>query len=131
MKIAPHYIKEAERIIKNYNKSIQELSVFEKSLADNKDMLLKLKNEIDVLKSSYDTDISKKQKLAEIMTNYDKEINRLQNIMMPYVTELEKLKKDSSILYGILKEKYPGASDKQLQEQIFKQLDEERNSSIS
>jgi len=128
MKIAPQYIKEAKRIIKNYNNSIQELTVFENALFENKNMLLKLKSEIDELKNSRETDISKKQKLAEVMVGYDKEITRLQNIIMPYVTQLEKLKKDSTILYKVLKEKYPGFSDTQLQEQIFKQLDEEQKS---
>ena len=68
----------------------------------------------------------KKQKLAGVMNGYDKEIGRLQDIMLPYIAQLEKLKKDSNILYGVLKEKYPGASDKQLQEQIFRQLEEEK-----
>jgi GTPase involved in cell partitioning and DNA repair len=125
MRIEPQYIKESERIIKNYNTVIAELAVFEKTLSENKDLLLKLKDDIDDLKNSKGTELLKKQKLFEVMNGYDKEIVRLQDIMLPYVAKLEKLKKESSILYKILKEKHPGASDKQLQAQIFKQLDEE------
>jgi len=126
MNIEPQYIKESARIIKNYNNIIAELAVFEKTLGENKDMLLKLKDDIDALKNSKGTDLLKKQKLAGVMNGYDKEIGRLQDIMLPYIAQLEKLKKDSNILYGVLKEKYPGASDKQLQEQIFRQLEEEK-----
>lgn len=126
MKIEEQYIKESARIIKNYNSVIEYLADFEKSLSENKEMLLKLKDDIDALKNSNGTDLLKKQKLAEVMNGYDKEIGRLQDIMLPYIAKLEKLKKDSNILYGVLKEKYPGASDKQLQEQIFRQLEEEK-----
>ncbi len=126
MKIEQQYIKESARIIKNYNSVIEYLADFEKSLSENKEMLLKLKDDIDALKNSNGTDLLKKQKLAEVMNGYDKEIGRLQDIMLPYIAKLEKLKKDSNILYGVLKEKYPGASDKQLQEQIFRQLEEEK-----
>ena len=126
MKIDNHYITEANRIITNYNKVVAELAVFEKTLADNKTMLLKMKDDVEDLKNSNGTDLLKKQKLAEIMHSYDKEIGRLQDVMMPYVSQLEKLRKDSSVLYGVLKEKYPGASDDQLQEQIFRQIEEQK-----
>jgi hypothetical protein len=126
MKIDKHYITEANRIITTYNKVVAELAVFEKTLSDNKEILLKMKDDVEDLRNSNGTDLSKKQKLADIMHSYDKEIGRLQDVMMPYVSQLEKLKKDSNVLYGVLKEKYPGASDDQLQEQIFKQLEEEK-----
>jgi GTPase involved in cell partitioning and DNA repair len=126
MKIDNHYITEANRIITSYNKVVAELAVFEKTLADNKTMLLKMKDDVEDLKNSNGTDLLKKQKLAEIMHSYDKEIGRLQDVMMPYVSQLEKLRKDSSVLYGVLKEKYPGASDDQLQEQIFRQIEEQK-----
>lgn len=126
MRIEAQYVKESKRIITNYNKVVSELSVFEKTLSENKDILLKLKDDIDALKDMKGTDLLKKSKLAEVMSGYDKEIGRLQDIMMPYVAQLERLKKDSTVLYGILKEKYPGASDTQLQQQIFSQLDEEK-----
>lgn len=126
MKIDNHYITEANRIITSYNKVVAELAVFEKTLADNKTMLLKMKDDVEELKNSSGTDLLKKQKLADIMHSYDKEIGRLQDVMMPYVSQLEKLRKDSSVLYGVLKEKYPGASDDQLQEQIFRQIEEQK-----
>jgi len=126
MRIETQYVKESKRIITNYNKVVSELAVFEKTLSENKDILIKLKDDIDALKDMKGTDLLKKSKLAEVMSGYDKEIGRLQDIMMPYVAQLERLKKDSTVLYGVLKEKYPGASDTQLQQQIFSQLDEEK-----
>jgi len=124
MKIEIQYIKEAKRIIDNYNAAISELGIFETTLAENKRLLLDMKSSIEKLKQSNDTDLLKKQKVFDVMSGYDKEIDRLQDVMLPYVTKLETLKKDSNILYGILKEKYPGATDKQLQEHIFEQLEE-------
>ena len=126
MKIEKQYIKEAKRIIDNYNTAIAELGIFEKTLSENKEVLLKLKDDIEKIKQDDDTDLLKKQKLFDIMSGYDMEIDRLQEIMLPYITLLKTLKKDSTLLYGILKEKYPGATDKQLQEEIFNQLEQDK-----
>ena len=123
MKIELQYVKEAKRIVENYNSIIDELAVFEKTLADNKNMLLSLQKDIDNLSDLKGTELLKKSKLFEVLTEYDKKILKLQEVMLPYISKLEVLKKDSNILYGILKEKYPGATDKQLQEHLFKEIE--------
>lgn len=124
MRIEDQYIREAARIIKLYNKLLSELATFEKTLNENKQLLLNLQSEVEALSASTDTDLLKKQKLYDIMLSHDKEIVRMQNIMLPYVSSLEQVKKDSAILYGVLKEKYPGVKEADLQTQIFLQLDE-------
>lgn len=124
MIIEARYIVESKRIIDNYNKAIGELQIYENTLSQNKNILIKMKNDIEKIKQTDDTDLLKKQRLFEVMSGYDKDIERLKTIIEPYITQLEALKKDSATLYGILKEVYPGATDKQLQEQIFKQMEE-------
>lgn len=124
MIIETRYIIESKRIIDNYTKAIGELQHYEKTLTDNKNLLSSIKTSIEELQKSNDTDLLKKQKVYDIMLNYDIEIDRLKITIEPYITKLENLKKDSAVLYGILKEVYPGATDIQLQEQIFNQMKE-------
>lgn len=117
------YIKEAKRIIDSYNSIVKDLEIVEATIKENKEHMDKIKIQIDILHTSNEPNLLKKQQIFEIMASYEKEISKLQNVMDPYIKKLDKLKKESHVLYGILKEKYPGKTDNQLQEIIFKQLD--------
>lgn len=120
--IEQHYIKEAKRIIDTYKNVIDDINIFETTLIDNKDKLLKLKENIDDLRENQGTNLLKRSQLTDFMNSYEIEINKMQDQMLPYVKQLEKLKKDSNTLYGILKEKYPGVSDEDLQKHLHSKL---------
>lgn len=122
--IKKHYIKESLRIINKYNEIVEKLNEFQAALVDNKQALVNLQKEIDKLSYNNSPELQKRQELSDIMLNYDKEVNKLHNIIIPYLSEMEQIKKESDILYKSIKENYPGYEDKVLQEQIFKQIQE-------
>mgnify|MGYP006898474332 CR=1 FL=1 len=124
MKIDKQYIIEAKRIINDYNDTINNLKTFEIALEDNKQILISLQQDLIKLNNTSDTDLSKKIHLHEIMLKYDIEVDKLHKIMMPYLSKLEDIKKNSHVLYKLLHEKYPSMTDKQLQEQIFLQIEQ-------
>lgn len=122
MKIKEQYIIEAKHIIAEYNETINDLKTFENALHENKETLITLQNDLNKLSNSNNTDMALKNELNNVMAKYDKQIDKLHKVMFPYISKLENIKKRSSILYNTLHEKYPGFSDKQLQEQIFSQF---------
>jgi len=122
--IKKHYIKESLRIINKYNEIVEKLNEFQTALVDNKQALVNLQKEIDKLSYNNAPELQKRQELSDIMVNYDKEVNKLHSIIIPYLSEMEQIKKESDILYKSIKENYPGYENKVLQEQIFKQIQE-------
>lgn len=122
--IKKHYIKESFRIINKYNEIVNKLNEFQTALVDNKQALVNLQKEIEKLSYNNAPEFQKRQELSDIMLQYDKEVNKLHNIIIPYLSEMEQIKKESDILYKTIKENYPGYEDKVLQEQIFKQIQE-------
>lgn len=124
MTIELQYIKESDRIIKSYKLLINDLNKISQDLEVNKKELVKLQENIERLKKSKEPDLQRRSELTHIMNEYDKQINSMEKIIQPKLEKLEEIKKESKNLYDILHQKYPGLTDKQLQEQIFKQLDE-------
>lgn len=117
------YIKESKRIIDSYNNYMNKVDSISLLLEQKKDTLVNIKKKIDSIYTSKDTELLKHQQLLEVINEYDKEVNDLQNRINPYLTKIEKLKDDSKNLYLLIKEKYPGYDDKELQIQIGKQLE--------
>jgi len=112
--IEDQYVIEAKRIILEYDKVTLATNEVQKALNYSKNTILKYQNDLESLKGKTMPDKLKEQELYQIMTEYEKNINSMQNEIKPYLEQLESLKKSSHVLYGILKEKYPGATDLQL-----------------
>lgn len=124
VKIDLLYIKESKRIIDTYDELIQYVNNIYNILEENKKILLDIQTDINNIEENEETQIQKLEKLQETIIEYDKEVIKLKSELEPYLEKIEKVKKDSALLYKTIKENYPGMSDKDLQTQIFKQIKE-------
>ena len=123
IKIEPQYVLEAKRIINEADKVTAAVGDVQSALSTSKNAILKFQTELEALKNKSEPDKIKEQEMFRIMTEYEKDINSMQTKIKPHLDLLENLKKASHILYGILKEKYPGASDDQLKNALTKELE--------
>jgi len=118
------YIKQSKKIIDDHKLIMNSLEYFEKILNNNKQVLLQYKDQIEIIDNSTDEAMLKHQKISEMMDDYDASVEKMKKDIEPYIKKLEQIKKESSILYKIIKDKYPSVDDKELQQQIFKQIQE-------
>jgi len=126
-KIKIEYVKESIRIIDSYNLQIEKIESIRVLLESKKSAFVDIKSEVDELTQSTDTELFKHQKLLEIINMYDKEVNDMQSTLEPYLKKIEELKKESTNLYALLKEKHVGITDDVLQKQLHKQISEYKN----
>ena len=126
-KIDIQYVKESIRIIDSYNHQMERIESIQVLLESKKTVFVDIKEQIDELSASDDTELGKQQKLLEIINVYDKEVSDMQTKLDPYLKNIERLKKESSNLYAILKEKHIGVADEALQKQLHKQISELKN----
>lgn len=122
IKIEQRYVLEAKRIILEYDKVKSIMGNIESTLEGHKAAVLQLQSELEKLKLKPEPEALKEQEMYQLMTNYEKTINKLQNEVKPHIELIEGLKKSSHLLYGILKEQYPGASDVQLRDALNAEL---------
>lgn len=116
------YLKEALSIIKEYDKTIKDIDKYSEFISSVKQSIINMQKDIDKLEKS-DTNLSiKNAELFKFITEHEKIIAKEQIKVQPFLDAIEVLKKRSIILYDILKEKYPGASDTQLQQAIQQQI---------
>lgn len=104
------YINEAKRIRSEYIKNLKHISDKEDIVNDIMKDMEKLKSELEVLDEA-DFKIKVKE-LGEILI-------KVENDILPYHKEIEKLNKDQQKLYSAIKEKYPHISDEEIQEQVI------------
>lgn len=126
-RIEKQYVKESIRIIDSYNEQMDKIDKIQALLETKKESFVEIKDQIDVLTVSDEPELAKQQQLLEIINVYDKEVNDFQKRLEPYLKNIEELKKDSSNLYALLKEKHVGVSDDALQKQLHKQIAEIKN----
>jgi hypothetical protein len=125
MKIDLLYIKESKRIIDTYDELIEYVNSIYTILDNNKNILLDIQKDIyNIDNDNKETKLVSLEKLQECILEYDKEIIKIQKELNPYLTKIEKVKKDSVLLYKTIKENYPGVSDTDLQIQIQTQIKE-------
>lgn len=101
------YIQEAKRIVINYKELLKQFESLENTLLAKQKIINSFKNELDNITKSSSPEQIKINQINSAVTEYEKEIIIIQNEIQPYVSKFEQLKKDSEILYKILKEKYP------------------------
>lgn len=123
-RIQKEYVIESKRIIESYQHTMKQINGYTDLLINNKNVLLQMQPEIDAIKLSTDPELLKHQKAYDTMMKYEAEINKLHTLLQPHLDQLKQIEKDSKIMYATLLEKYPMYNEKQLQEQLFKQLDE-------
>ncbi len=118
IKIEQQYVVEARRIILEYDKVIAAMNSTEDALKLTKSAILKYQSELEALKNKPIPDKIKELELNEISTGFEKDIDTMQDSIKPHLVHIEELRKSSHTLYGILKEKYPGASETQLKDAL-------------
>ncbi len=101
------YIQEAKRIVINYKDLLKQFESLENTLLAKQKIINSFKNELDNITKSSSPEQIKINQINSAVTEYEKEIIIIQNEIQPYLMKFEQLKKDSEILYKILKEKYP------------------------
>lgn len=127
MEIKTEYVLEAKRIIKTYHQTIENVNLFTSKIEKTRADLLNMQKDVEQLHSTSGTDLQKHQEAYQILLKYENTTTELQKMLQPHVDALEKIKKEAQNLYKMLLDKYPMYNEKQLQEQIFKQLDEEKS----
>lgn len=120
--IEKQYLKEAFNIIKEYDKTIKDMDKYSDFINSVKESIINMQKDIDKLEKSEANDIQKNSELLKFITEHEKIITQEQVKIKPFLDTIEGLKKRSMVLYELLKEKHPGASDKQLQESIQQQI---------
>lgn len=101
------YIQEAKRIVINYKELLKQFESLENTLLAKQKIINDFKNDLDNITKSSSPEQIKINQINSAVTEYEKDIIIIQNEIQPYVSKFEQLKKDSEILYKILKEKYP------------------------
>lgn len=127
--IEERFIKRAVEIRRDYVKITRDISVYESKA---KQVLETLESTVAKLNSIQDK-IKKKiitnaddasKKIMDILSDVEKEGERLEKMIDPLNDQIEKLRVEENELYRLIKEKYPKVSDqdivKQIQEEIKK-----------
>lgn len=110
------HVNEAIRIIREYDYVVQNLDVYTDYIENLKQSILKIKDDIDNLRKDNSPELKKQADLYELIQNHEIEINGQSKKIEPLLKKMDLLKADSFKLYYLLKEKYPGATDKQLKD---------------
>lgn len=113
--ITQEYIEIAVRLRKEYFQSFDIIKGKIGDINNCKIQLEKLKedlNKIDVNNPNIEKIINEKSVILE------KNINNVQDTIMPIYQRLSNLEKEADRLYDAIKEKYPGISNEEIQSQI-------------
>lgn len=111
------YLVQSKKIIDEYNNTINMIISIEEMMNKFIEKLAILKKDFEKLSAIPDDEIDGtnfENKLLEYTTvidNFQKQLN-------PHVLTIEKLKKDSTDLYTILKDKYSHLSEEELKKEI-------------
>lgn len=114
--LAKQYIEEAVRIRKEYINNL-------KLILSKQDIIKQYAEEIDKTKDALSdidlTDEGNKQKVNETLILLEKNIKDINDEINPYQLSIEELKKQSTILYNSIKDKYPTLSDNDIENEIL------------
>ena len=130
MIIEERFIKRAIEIRKTYLKVTRDISVYEsrakKTLATLENTMKKLSELQDNIKNKVVTNVDEaSKKLMNILTEVEEEGERLEKLIDPLNLEIERLRTEEQELYRLIKEKHPNVTDKQIVEEIHKELKKE------
>ena len=128
--IEERFIKRAIEIRKTYLKVTRDISVYEsrakKTLATLENTMKKLSELQDNIKNKVVTNVDDaSKKLMSILTEVEEEGERLEKLIDPLNLEIEKLRNEEQELYRLIKEKHPSITDKQIVDEIHKELKKE------
>jgi enoyl reductase-like protein len=116
------YINQAIRIMNEYDGLLKQMDAYQAYLDTLKESVIDMQKKLEKLSKDDATELEKSAKLQKFMTDHEILINKEQTKIQPYLDNLEKLRKETEVIYSILKEQYPGASDNQLKDAILKQI---------
>ena len=114
--VEEHYAKTALNIMKNYDQVLREKDVYLTHLITLKDSIFKMQKDIDNIDKNpnNNTDLKKNSELYKLIRDHEILINEEEKKIQPFIDKVDVFKKQTEILYNILKEKYSGLSDNQL-----------------
>lgn len=124
MKIKEELIKSVIDIKNRHETLVDDLNHVYSLLTVTNEHLIKYKDE---LSNIGEDNIKNKQKLFDIFLKYESKIKKLNHDIKPYLEELEKLKKESTILYFKIKELFPNDDDDTLKDILSNDLEEYKN----
>lgn len=123
-------VKRAVDIRRTYLKITRDISVYEerakKVLSTLESTLTKLTELQKNIENKVVTNIDDaNKKTMAIIAEVEKEGERLEKIIDPLNEQIEKLRSEENELYRLIKEKHPKITDKQIVEEIHKELKKE------
>lgn len=121
-KIKPLYLKEAINIRLKYHELIEKNDIITQQLQTEYQNIILLKNQLNSINDT--GNLNDKQQLYEVMLRYEQTINSLEQFSKPILKDMEDLQNRSIILYGKIMKEYPNNTEKEVKEQLFKQLQE-------
>lgn len=122
MVIKQIYIDQSKKIIDKFNELVNRLLAYQKNLEENKQYVLNLQKKIDIIDMSSDEPLLKQNKLEKLLLEYDIKISKIEQEISPIILEMDELKKQSKIVYDKIITEYSNYTEKEIQEQIQKQL---------
>lgn len=112
------HVNESLRIIREYDEVKKELEIYTDYINNIKESIIKMKDKIDLLMKDKSPKLKKQADLYELINKHEKEILIESKKIKESLDKMEIIKADSFKLYHILKDKYPGANDKQLKDSL-------------
>jgi seryl-tRNA synthetase len=128
--IEERFIKRAVEIRKTYLRVTRDISVYESKakqvLETLESTVVRLNTIQENIKNKVLTNADEaSKKVMEILTEVEKEGERLEKIIDPLNEQIEKLRVEENELYRIIKEKHPKITDKEIIDQIHKEIKKE------
>ncbi len=116
IEIEEHYAKTALTIMKNYDQVLKDKDIYLQHLIKLKDSILKMQIDVEAIDKNPDnsTDLRRNSELYKLIRDHEILIVEEEKKIQPFIDKVDAFKKQTEILYNILKEKYPGLSDNQL-----------------
>lgn len=121
-----NHVNEAIRIMKQYSDIVKNLTMYENYISDLKKSIIELKDNIDMLSKKDTTELKKQADLYQLIRDHEIYINNTQEKISSYLEMINDLKKSSNVLYSILKEKNPGATDEQIRTELLSKIDKQK-----
>ncbi len=116
IEIEEHYAKTALTIMKNYDQVIKDKDIYLQHLIKIKDSILQMKEDVEGIDKNPNnsTDLRRNAELYKLIRDHEILIIEEEKKVQPFIDKVDAFKKQTEILYNVLKEKYPGLSDNQL-----------------
>ncbi len=122
VKIEDNYIREALRIMNTYDKELKNLEKYSAYVEDLKNSVDAMHKKIDALVMDKSPEMKKNSELYTMIRDHEIELLKKEAEVKPFLDAIEQLRKDSLVLYTILKEKHPGVTDNEFKMAIINQI---------